>query len=257
MMSLERLKDVSRANTRDLIDILFPDFLELCGDRLYGDDRSIIGGIATIQNIKVTVIGQIRGHTLRENINCNFSMTYPEGYRKSIRLMKQAEKFQRPIICFIDTIGAHPGLESEVRGQIYAISQHIKTMFKLNVPILSILIGQGGSGGALALCIADRIAALEFAVLNVISPRAYAEIVWKDMSREILAANEAGMTAEKLLQHGIVDKIISEPTRTTSNSVQEQLCIELHDYIINELIILKEYSSERLISERYLKFRNM
>jgi len=174
----------SRPNSAAYIDYIFADYIEFSGDRLFGEDPSIIGGVASLEGLPVTVIGQQRGQNLEEKIKFNYSMAYPEGFRKSLRLMKQAEKFKRPIICFVDTIGAYPGKQAEERGQASAIANNLMEMMTLNVPIISVLIGYGGSGGALALCVADRIAILENAVLGVISPKACAEILWKDTKRE-------------------------------------------------------------------------
>ena len=209
--NLDILKRTNRPNAKSYIDLIFTDFVELSGDRLFGDDPSIVSGIALLDDSPVTIVGQLRGSNIEEQIKFNFSMTHPEGFRKSLRLMKQAEKFHRPVICFVDTIGAYPGKQAEERGQAVAIANNLMEMMCLKVPIISILIGNGGSGGALALCVADRIAILENAVLSTISPKACAEILWKDTSKEIEAAELLKMTSKDLLQQGIVDYIIPEP----------------------------------------------
>jgi len=200
-----------RPNSKYYIETLFPDFIEISGDRLYGDDPSIIGGIATINDIPTTVIGQLRGRDIEERIKYNFSMSKPEGYRKTLRLMKQAEKFERPIICFVDTLGAHPGKEAEERGQGNAIANCLMECMYLKTPIISILIGDGGSGGALALCVADVIIALEYATLSIITPKACANILWNDSSRYIDAAELLKMKAINLFELGVIDEILSEP----------------------------------------------
>ena len=201
-----------RPNSRFYIERVFPDFIELSGDRLYGDDSSVIGGIATINDIPVTIIGQLKGRNIEENIKFNFSMSKPEGYRKILRLKKQAEKFKRPIICFVDTFGAYPGKEAEERGQGNAIANCLSESMNLKTPIISILVGDGGSGGALALCMADSVIALEYATLSVIAPRACASILWEDSTREIEAIMLLKMQAYDLFELGFVDKILVEPS---------------------------------------------
>lgn len=253
---LNILKHTSRPNARAYIDLIFTDFIELSGDRLYGDDPSIIGGIGFIDNIPFTVIGQLRGSNIEEQIKFNFSMTHPEGFRKSLRLMKQAEKFQRPVICFIDTIGAYPGKQAEERGQAYAIANNLMEMMTLKVPIISVLIGYGGSGGALALCIADRIIALEHAVLSVIAPKACAEILWKDTSKEIEAAELLKMTSKDLLQQGIVDYIIPEPNDGAHTDVHET-ALRIKTCLIKEINLLKNIRTSKLVHQRQKKYRTM
>lgn len=250
----EILKHKNRPNTQYYIDNLFPDYIEMSGDRLYGDDSSITCGIATFHNIPVTIIGQHRGRNTKENIKYNFSMNKPEGYRKSLRLMKQAEKFRRPIICFVDTIGAFPGREAEERGQGFAIANNIMNMLHLKTSIISILIGYGGSGGALALCISDEIAALEYSVLSVISPGACANILWKDSSREMEAAAMLKMTSNDLKALGFVDIIINEPkdgAHTNPDIMVENISI----YISKALQEYKNIPVNDLLKKRYEKFR--
>jgi acetyl-CoA carboxylase carboxyl transferase subunit alpha len=234
---LETIKNKDRPNTQFYINQLFPDFIEMSGDRLYGDDSSISGGIATFNNIPITIIGQNRGRTTNENLKYNFSMSKPEGFRKSLRLMKQAEKFHRPVICFVDTLGAYPGSEAEERGQGFAIANNLMNMLHLKTPIISILIGNGGSGGALALCISDEIAALEYSVLSVISPRACANILWKDSSREIEAASMLKMTSMDLHAIGILDTIIKEP-EMGAHTNPEKMAENIRQYLSG---VLPEY----------------
>ncbi len=242
--------DYARANALDYINIIFNDFIELSGDRISGDDNAIIGGIAWLNNIAVTVIAQKRGKNLQENINCNYSMCHPEGYRKSLRLMKQAEKFRRPIICFVDTLGAYPGEEAEKRGQASAIANNLMDMMYLKVPIISILIGNGGSGGALALCVADEIVMLENALMSVISPKGCANILWKDSNRDIEAAKLLKMTAYDLKEYKIIDEIIEETTlEQTSNDIKL--------YLIKSIKIYEKMSKSKLVHLRYRKYRGL
>lgn len=250
------LKNQDRPNSAVYIDCIFTDFIELSGDRLFGDDPSIIGGLALLDGLPVTVIGQLRGQNFEEQIKFNYSMTHPEGFRKSLRLMKQAEKFKRPIICFIDTIGAYPGKQAEERGQAYAIANNLMEMMTLKVPIISVLIGYGGSGGALALCIADRIIALEHAVLSVIAPKACAEILWKDTSKEIEAAELLKMTSKDLLQQDIVDYIIPEPNDGAHTDVHET-ALRIKTCLIKEIKLLKNIRTSKLVHQRQKKYRTM
>lgn len=217
MEKISLINHNQRPNALNYIDNVFTEFVEISGDRLYGDDPSIIGGIAFLDKISVTVIGQLRGRDTKEQIKYNFSMAHPEGFRKSLRIMKQAEKFRRPIVCFVDTLGAYPGMQAEERGQASAIANNLMEMMFLKVPVISVLIGHGGSGGALALCVANEIAILENAVLSVISPKACANILWKDSSRENEAAKLLKMTSKDLLEQGIIDHIIREPNGGAHN----------------------------------------
>ena len=252
---MNSLNNKSRPNSAAYINCMFNDFIELSGDRLFGNDPSIIGGLAFLDDIPVTVIGQLRGHSLEEQINFNYSMTHPEGFRKSLRLMKQAEKFKRPVICFIDTIGAYPGNQAEERGQASAIANNLMEMMVLKVPVISVLIGYGGSGGALALCIADRIAILENAVLSVISPKACAEILWKDTGREIEAVELLKMTSKDLLDQGVVDFVILEPDGGAHTNIPE-MASRIKEYLISEMRDLKKLSHSRLVKQRNQKFRS-
>lgn len=244
----------SRPNSAAYIDCIFTDFTELSGDRLFGDDSSIVGGVASLDGLPVTVIGQQRGQNLEEKIKFNYSMAYPEGFRKSLRLMKQAEKFKRPIICFIDTIGAYPGRQAEERGQASAIANNLMEMMTLNVPIISVLIGYGGSGGALALCVADRIAILENAVLGVISPKACATILWKDTKREAEAVKILKMTSKDLLEQGIVDFIVPEPSGGEQINLKET-ALQIKNYLASEIYILSKLHPSKLLRERRHRFR--
>jgi len=253
---LDILNHSDRPSALTYINYIFTDFIELNGDRLFGDDPSIICGVALFDNIPVTVIGQQRGRNFIEQIQFNFSMTHPEGFRKSLRLMKQAEKFNRPIICFVDTIGAFPGKQAEERGQAVAIANNLMEMMFFKVPVITVLIGYGGSGGALALCAANKIAVLEHAVLSVISPKACAEILWKDTSREQEAVKLLEMTSKDLMRHGIVDYIIPEPNDGAHSDAQKT-ALNIKEYLEKELRLLKRMSKSKLIKQRKQKYRNM
>lgn len=205
-----------RPKSLDYINLIFDDFIELHGDRCYSDDKSIVAGIAKINDIPVTVIGQQKGKTTSENIERNFGMTNPDGYRKALRLMKQAEKFGRPIITFIDTPGAYPGIGAEERGQGEAIARNLMEMSRLEVPVICIVIGEGSSGGALALGVGDRIVMLENAVYSILSPEGFASILYKDASKASEAAEKMKITAQDLKEMNIIDKIISEPEERSS-----------------------------------------
>ena len=204
-------REKSRMTSIEYINTIFNGFIELHGDRFYGDDKALIGGIAYLDKIPVTVIGTQKGRDLMENIKRNFAMVHPEGYRKAIRLMKQAEKFNRPIICFIDTPGAYCGVEAEERGQGEAIARNLMEMSKLKVPLISIIIGEGGSGGALALAVSDKVWMLENSIYSVLSPEGFASILWKDGSKAKEAAKVMKITAEDLMEFKIIEKIIKEP----------------------------------------------
>ncbi|MFI3208760.1 MAG: acetyl-CoA carboxylase carboxyltransferase subunit alpha [Eubacteriales bacterium] len=251
---------ISRGKDRPVgeqyIEQIFTDFQELHGDRYYADDKAIIGGVARFRGIPVTVIAQAKGKDTKENIKRNFGMPSPEGYRKTLRLMKQAEKFQRPIICFVDTPGAFCGLEAEERGQGEAIAQNLFQMSGLKVPILSIVIGEGGSGGALALATADEVWMLENAVYSILSPEGYATILWKDSSRAKEAATLMKMTAQDLKNQGIVEKIIAEPEIYTSENM-DIVCKKMTKDIKKFLKQYGKLSREELLEKRYCRFRNM
>ena len=208
---LDLIRNKYRPTVRDYIPLIFNDFFEMHGDRHYGDDGAIIGGIGYFNDIPVTVLAQVKGRDLKENKASNFAMPHPEGYRKALRLAKQAEKFHRPIICLIDTPGAFCGIEAEERGQGEAIARNIMEFMTLKTPIISIVLGEAGSGGALALGVCDELAMLENSIYSVISPRGFASILWKDASREREACDIMKITAEDLVELDICEKIIPEP----------------------------------------------
>jgi len=240
----------------DYIERIFDDFIEFHGDRYYGDDRAIVGGIATFNGIPVTVIAQQKGRNTKENIARNFAMPHPEGYRKALRLMKQAEKFHRPIICFIDTPGAFCGIGAEERGQGEAIASNLAEMMLISTPILSVVISEGGSGGALALGVADRVYMLEHAIYAILSPEGFASILYKDSSKAERAARDMKLTAQDLLEFGIIDGIIPEPQGGAHNDYDQmaQNIKTVLDYDLKELLKLP---ADILLEQRYQKFRKI
>lgn len=251
-VSIARMAE--RPTSEDYIRLIFDDFIELHGDRLYSDDKAIIGGIGSLEGIPVTVIGQQKGRSTKENIDRNFGMPHPEGYRKALRLMKQAEKFGRPIICFVDTPGAYCGLGAEERGQGEAIARNLFEMARLKVPIISVVIGEGGSGGALALAVSDRVWMLENSIYSILSPEGFASILWKDSKRAKEAAEVMKITADDLLELGIIEKIIEEPNGGAHNS-SDEISGELKKNFIKELEELQKLDKEVLIENRYSRYR--
>ena len=244
-----------RPKAKEYIDAIFDDFIELHGDRTFGDDKAIIGGIATLNGMPVTVIGEQKGRNARENIERNFGMPNPEGYRKALRLMKQAEKFKRPVITFIDTPGAYPGMGAEERGQGEAIARNIMEMSSLKVPIICVVIGEGSSGGALAIGVGDKIAMLENAVYSVLSPEGFASILYKDSSKAKDAAENMKMTAKDLKEFKIIDDIIKEPEGGAQEDF-EKLSNDVKKYLEKNIKRLKKLETAQLLEERYDKIRN-
>jgi len=245
-----------RPTALNYIEKIFDSFIEFHGDRAFAEDASIIGGIANFNGRPVTVIGQQKGSSTEEKVKRNFGMPNPEGYRKSLRLMKQAEKFGRPVICFVDTQGAYPGLGAEERGQGEAIAKNLLEMSNLKTPIISIVIGEGGSGGALAMAVADEVWMLEHAVYSILSPEGFATILWKDITRAKEAADVMKITAQDLKRFGIIDRIIKEPVggahknfTKTADSIKKALASALP-------ILINKPTSE-LIDARYNKYRGM
>ncbi len=253
---MEIVHQKDRPTVNDYIPALFTRFMEFHGDRLYGDDAAIIGGIGYLSEMPVTVLAQVKGRTLEENKRTNFSMAHPEGYRKSLRLAKQAEKFHRPIICLVDTPGAYCGIEAEERGQGEAIARNLYEFMTLKTPVISIILGEGGSGGALALAVCDELAMLENAVYSCISPRGAASILWKDASKEKDAANILRITAEDLTEFGICDKIIAEPDGGAHNA-PEQMADSIYEYLVDAVSRMKKVPTDTLLENRYHKFRKI
>ncbi len=245
-----------RPTTLDYIKELFEDFIQLHGDRTYGDDAAIVGGIASFESTPITVIGHQRGKDTKENVKRNFGMPHPEGYRKALRLMKQAEKFGRPIICFIDTKGAYPGKAAEERGQSEAIARNLVEMAGLKVPVISIVIGEGGSGGALALGVANHIHMLEHSTYSVISPEGAASILWKDSSLAKQAAEAMKITAPHLKEMKIIDEIIPEILGGAHRDPVAQ-AVHIGNAIRNSLSTLEKMDGKALVEDRYEKFRQI
>ena len=249
-------RKAERPKTSDYIEKIFTDFIELHGDRLFGDDKSIIGGIAELNGIPVTVIGEQKGRNAKENIERNFGMPNPEGYRKALRLMKQAEKFGRPIITFIDTPGAYPGMEAEERGQGEAIARNLFEMSKLKVPTVSIVIGEGSSGGALAIGVTDKIIMLENSIYSILSPEGFASILYKDSNRAPEAAEKMKITAKELKKLGIIDEIIKEPEGGIQEDF-ENVCQNFKNMLLKNIKELSKIKEEDLVEQRYQKYRNV
>ena len=249
-------RHAARPNTLDYIKALFTDFLEMHGDRLFGDDPAVLGGIARYKGIPVTVMGHLKGHDTKENVQRNFGMAHPEGFRKALRLMKQAEKFGRPLVCFIDTAGAYCGMGAEERGQGEAIARNLMVMSALKVPVVSVVIGEGGSGGALALGVANKILMQEHAIFSVSSPEAAASILWKDGSKAKEAAEALNLTAEDLLRLGVIDEILSEPLGGAHSDLAATYSL-LDEALERNLKELLQQSTEQLVEMRYAKFRSM
>ncbi|MET3210221.1 UNVERIFIED_CONTAM: acetyl-CoA carboxylase carboxyl transferase subunit alpha [Paenibacillus sp. PvR008] len=245
-----------RPTSLDLIGQVFTDFIELHGDRLYGDDLAVVGGIAKLNGIPVTVIGQQRGKDTKDNIARFFGSAHPEGFRKGLRLMQQADKFKRPIITFIDTKGAYPGNTAEERGQSEAIARNLREMAKLSVPVICVVIGEGGSGGALAFAVGNRVLMLEHAIYSAISPNGAASILWKDASKADQAAEAMKITANDLLRMEVIEDIVPEPKggahrnyEVTAAAIKESLARHLAD--------LLNMNCDELREDRYQKFRKI
>jgi len=247
-----------RPTSKDYIDTIFDHFIEFHGDRAYGDDASTIGGIAMLNDIPVTVIGQQKGRDLDENLKRNFAMPYPEGYRKALRLMKQAEKFNRPVICFVDTPGAYCGLGAEERGQGHAIANNLFEISELKVPVISVVIGEGGSGGALALSVGDQIWMMEYAIYSILSPEGFASILWKDSTKAKEAAELMKLTSFDLFNLNIADKIVPEPSGGVTMKGPYLECMQyLKDLLVGEVRSLKAMPVKNLLKKRYQKYRNI
>ena len=253
-MNIAKIVRAAREQTRltalDFATGIFDDFIELHGDRSFRDDGAIIGGIGWLGNQAVTVVGIQKGKSLQDNLNRNFGQPHPEGYRKALRLMKQAEKFGRPIVTFINTAGAYPGVGAEERGQGEAIARNLFEMSDLQVPIIAIIIGEGGSGGALALAVADHVWMLENSIYAVLSPEGFASILWKDGTRAMEAAELMKITSHELLEMEVVDKVISERGLSA-----KELLARVKNELQTEIEQLKQLSLEKLLEERYQRFR--
>ena len=246
----------NRPTTRDYIERIFDTFVELHGDRRFGDDLALIGGIGLINDQPLTIIGHQKGQSTSENLDRNFGMAHPEGYRKALRLMKEAEKFNRPVVTLINTPGAYPGEGAEERGQAEAIARNLMEMSDLKVPIVTIVIGEGGSGGALGIGLGDKIMMFEYSYYSVCSPEACAAILWKDSDKASDAASALSLTANDLFKLDIVDKIIKEPTGGAHRDPEKAAKI-LKNEILSSIMELKNTDIETLIENRYKKFRKI
>lgn len=253
---VEIARNTNRKTALDYIENVFDEFMELHGDRMFKDDSAIVCGLARIGKQNFTVIAEQKGRNTKENIKRNFGMPNPESYRKAIRFMKQAEKFNRPIVTFVDTKGAYPGIEAEQRGQGEAIARSMFEMAKLTVPVIAIVIGEGSSGGALAISIANKIIMLENAIYSILSPEGYASILWKDSSRAKEAAEKMRLTAKDLYDFKIIDKIIKEDSTNEEESFVEVVEV-MKKEILKNTNNLQKMSKEELVEDRFNKFRNM
>ncbi|MFV0379803.1 MAG: acetyl-CoA carboxylase carboxyltransferase subunit alpha [Anaerorhabdus sp.] len=249
-------RHIERPKAQDYIECLFDNLIEIHGDRFFGDDPSLYGAIGTFHDMPVTILAQTKGKNTKENIDRNFGMMQPEGYRKAIRLAKQAEKFNRPIITFVDTPGAFPGKGAEERGQAEAIAQCLYTFSDIKVPVICIVVGEGGSGGALALSVADCIVMLENAVYSILTPEGFATILWKDETMYEKASEVMELTSYDLKDKGIVDLLIKEPIGKTQECF-EIVAQNLNIYIHQELVKLKKLKVKDLLEKRYQKFRKI
>lgn len=247
-------RDKDRPRITDYVQAIFSDFLELFGDRLGKDDPAIMGGIGFLEDIPVTVIGHRKGKTIEENMTCNFGMPEPEGYRKALRLMKEAERFHRPVITFVDTPGAYPGKEAEEHGQSIAIAENLAEMSCLGVPVITVVTGEGNSGGALAISVADSLWMLENAVYSVLSPEGFASILWKDAKKSREACEVMKMTAQDLFQSGMADKIVPEPAGGIQKDPQSVFAV-LKKELYQEVKRLSAIPKEELLEQRYRKYR--
>ena len=253
---LELIRHKNRPTVRDYIPLIFTDFYEMHGDRLCGDDAAIIGGVGRLDGRPVTIIAQVKGREINENKKCNFAMPHPEGYRKALRLVKQAEKFNRPVICFIDTPGAFCGIAAEERGQGEAIAKNIAEFMTLRTPIISVVLGEGGSGGALALGVCDELAMLENAIYSVVSPRGFASILWKDASKEKEACQIMKITAEDLVRLGIAETVIEEPLGGAHNDL-DKISENIKEYLSEKISEKCQKDIDELLKARNTKFRKI
>lgn len=249
-------RHTDRPTTLDYIQMIMSDFIELHGDRLFGDDKAIVTGLAKIDGNKIAVVGHQKGRDTKENLERNFGCAHPEGYRKALRIFKLAEKFSLPIVCFIDTPGAYPGIGAEERGQAHSIAENIREMFKIKVPILVIIIGEGGSGGALGIGVGDKIGMLEYAYYSVISPEGCSAILWREKTKAEEAARALKLTAQDLYELNIIDEIIPEPM---GGAHRDPLFAgeRIREFILKNLHPLQMLPPEELLEKRYQKFRKL
>ena len=256
---VEIARNPKRETALDYINEIFDEFIELHGDRCYGDDKAMVCGLGRIENQNYTIIAEQKGRNTKENIERNFGMPNPESYRKAIRMMKQAEKFNRPVITFIDTKGAYPGVEAEQRGQGEAIAKSMFEMAKLTVPVIAIVIGEGSSGGALAIGVANKVIMLENAIYSILSPEGYSSILWKDSSRFKEAADRMKLTANDLYDMGIIETVIKESIEnyTTEKELLKNITDKIKQEIQTTVQEFKSKTKDEIVEERYQKFRKI
>ena len=256
---VEIARNPKRKTALDYINKIFDEFIELHGDRCYGDDKAMVCGLGRIENQNYTIIAEQKGRNTKENIERNFGMPNPESYRKAIRMMKQAEKFNRPVITFIDTKGAYPGVEAEQRGQGEAIAKSMFEMAKLTVPVIAIVIGEGSSGGALAISVANKVIMLENAIYSILSPEGYSSILWKDSSRFKEAADRMKLTANDLYDMEIIETVIKETIEnyTTEKELFKNITDKIKQEIQTTVQELKSKTKDEIVEERYQKFRKI
>ena len=264
MDRVQTARHPDRPYSMDVIDTLFTDFVEMHGDRRYADDAAMVAGFGRLDGTEVCVVGQQKGRDINERRHRNFAMPKPEGYRKALRVMQVAEKFGRPIITMIDTPGAYPGIDAEERGQAEAIAYNLREMAALKVPVIVVILGEGGSGGALAIGIGDRVLMMENAVYSVISPEGCAAILWKDAAKAPQAAEGLRLTAEELKRLGVIDEIVSEPAPWTVPSgdkkkqkAYDEICENLKKSLLRGINELSKLDAKALLDHRYQKFRKM
>ncbi len=249
-------RSATRPHSMDYILKIFNDFFELHGDRYFGDDPAIVSGIAMLNDMPVTVICQQKGRLIEEKIRRNFGMPHPEGYRKALRLIKQAEKFNRPVICFVDTPGAYPGLGAEERGQARAIAENLFELSAVKVPVITVVVGEGGSGGALALSVCDRLYMMENSIYSVISPEGCASILWKDSTLAPKAAENLKMTAGSLKEFGLIDEVIKEPAGFCRDQM-DGVCMVLKEKLYGTIKKLLKVSGKKLVQRRQERYIDM
>ena len=246
----------SRPYTMDYIRLMLTDFVELHGDRAFADDRAIVGGLARLEGMPLVVIGHQKGRDTKEKLARNFAMANPEGYRKALRLMKMAEKFNKPVLTLVDTPGAYPGIGAEERGQAEAIARNLREMSELKVPIVVVITGEGGSGGALGIAVGDTVLMLEYAIYSVISPEGCASILWRDPAKAPEAAAAMGITAQTLKRLDVIDEIVPEPTGGAHRNHQE-MAATLKGFLVKAFDRMRPLSLDELLEQRYQKFRRM
>lgn len=246
----------SRPYTMDYIRLMLTDFVELHGDRAFADDRAIVGGLARLGGMPLVVIGHQKGRDTKEKLARNFAMANPEGYRKALRLMKLAEKFDKPVLTLVDTPGAYPGIGAEERGQAEAIARNLREMSELKVPIVVVITGEGGSGGALGIAVGDTVLMLEYAIYSVISPEGCASILWRDPAKAPEAAAAMGITAQTLKRLDVIDEIVPEPTGGAHRNHQE-IAATLKSFLVKAFDRMRPLSLDELLEQRYQKFRRM